>query len=170
MKPEMFRKIAGFPLYEISNYGELRSWNTARRKSKHPFYMKLTKNKTGYLFGSPRSNSKKRKSSISRLVLEAFFGPCPEDMECCHNNGIRDDNRLENLRWDTRKNNNADKIKHGTKLCGETAYNAKLKNIETIEIRRLASKKVSRIMLGKMFKVSTKTIYCIVTRKTWKHI
>ena len=50
---------------------------------------------------------------IHRLVLEAFVGPCPEGMETCHNNGVRTDNRLENLRWDTSSANNDDIVKHG---------------------------------------------------------
>jgi hypothetical protein len=39
------------------------------------------------------------------MVLFAFVGPCPEGMECCHENDVRDDNRIENLRWDTHANN-----------------------------------------------------------------
>lgn len=45
---------------------------------------------------------------VHRAMLEAFVGPCPEGMECCHNNGNGLDNRLENLRWDTREENIAD--------------------------------------------------------------
>jgi hypothetical protein len=51
---------------------------------------------------------------VHRLVLEAFVGPCPAGMEACHNNGVRTDNRLENLRWDTRSANCRDRIRHGT--------------------------------------------------------
>jgi hypothetical protein len=43
-----------------------------------------------------------------------FVGPAPEGMEGCHYNGDPTDNRLENLRWDTRKANVADAIRHGT--------------------------------------------------------
>ncbi len=49
-----------------------------------------------------------------RAVLLAFVGPCPEGMEACHNNGDPLDNRVENLRWDTRSNNTLDKVAHGT--------------------------------------------------------
>lgn len=48
-----------------------------------------------------------------RAVLLAFIGPCLDGMECCHNNGDPLDNRLENLRWDTRQANTIDKINHG---------------------------------------------------------
>lgn len=49
-----------------------------------------------------------------RAVLEAFVGPCPSGMEACHNNGDPSDNRLVNLRWDTRSNNTLDAVRHGT--------------------------------------------------------
>ncbi len=39
--------------------------------------------------------------SVHRLVLETFVGPCPEGKTCDHKNRVRDDNRIENLRWAT---------------------------------------------------------------------
>lgn len=50
------------------------------------------------------------------LVLEAFVGFCPAGMEACHHNDIGTDNRLPNLRWDTRSSNIRDRIrlKEGT--------------------------------------------------------
>ncbi|AEK09646.1 HNH endonuclease [Mycobacterium phage Mozy] len=56
----------------------------------------------------------RRKSLVHVLVLEAFVGPRPEGMNACHNNGIPNDNRVENLRWDTPSENNRDLIRHGT--------------------------------------------------------
>ena len=50
---------------------------------------------------------------VHRLVLTAFRGPCPEGLVGCHNNDVRTDNRLENLRWDTSSANVADSIVNG---------------------------------------------------------
>ena len=36
-----------------------------------------------------------------------------------HINGINNDNRIENLRWDTHANNNADRKRHGTYATGK---------------------------------------------------
>lgn len=51
---------------------------------------------------------------VHHLVLEAFTGPQPEGMECCHNNGNPADNTVENLRWDTASSNGYDRVRHGT--------------------------------------------------------
>ena len=59
--------------------------------------------------GDGRQHTKK----VHRLVLEAFVGPCPDGMECCHANGDPADNRLANLRWDTPASNTQDRIRHG---------------------------------------------------------
>ena len=50
---------------------------------------------------------------VHRLVLETFVGPCPAEMEALHANDIRDDNRLENLRWGTRSENLHDMVRNG---------------------------------------------------------
>lgn len=50
---------------------------------------------------------------IACLVLEAFIGPCPEGMECCHNDDDRANNQLSNLRWDTHTNNVKDGYRNG---------------------------------------------------------
>ena len=47
------------------------------------------------------------------LVLEAFIGLRPKNMECCHNDGNPQNNDLTNLRWDTKLSNAKDRIKHG---------------------------------------------------------
>lgn len=50
---------------------------------------------------------------VHRLVLAAFRGPCPDGLVACHNNDVRTDNRLENLRWDTSSANVDDSIING---------------------------------------------------------
>jgi hypothetical protein len=49
---------------------------------------------------------------VHRLVLLAFVGQPGFGQECLHGNGIPYDNRLENLRWGTRKENKNDERKH----------------------------------------------------------
>jgi hypothetical protein len=69
---------------------------------------------TGYLAVGLHRDGRRAVRKIHRLVLEAFVGPCPEGMEACHNDGDGLNNRLENLRWDTRSGNMRDRVLHGT--------------------------------------------------------
>jgi hypothetical protein len=114
---EQWRPVVGYEgLYEVSDQGHVRSLeriitrNDPRRglvRQRFPGRI-LTpqKYRGGYLkvaLSAAASNEK-----VHRLVLEAFVGPCPPGMECCHYNDIPDDNRLSNLRWDTRSANRYD--------------------------------------------------------------
>lgn len=107
---------------------------------------------------------------VHRLVLEAFIGPCPEGCECCHSNGNRADNRLENLRWDTRAANNHDKAIHGVHK-GERNTKAVLTEAEALELidcyrRGMRGWK----KLGQRFGVSTSTAFDVVNGNSWPHL
>jgi len=73
--------------------------------------------------------------AVHRLVAKAFYGEPPEGCVVCHNNGVKTDNRPENLRWDTPKSNNEDRRKHKTMPVGERHGMAKLKQADIDSIR-----------------------------------
>lgn len=66
---------------------------------------KLTQSKDGYLVCGV-IKPKRKTIRVHRMVYETFVGEIPEDMVIDHINTIRDDNRLENLRVTTQKENN----------------------------------------------------------------
>ena len=111
---------------------------------------------------------------VHRLVLEAFIGPCPDGMECCHNDGDPGNNRLDNLRWDTHSANSLDAVRHGTHpgFCnkGEKHPKAKLTESDVLRIRSLAKEGVRNIDLAKGYGVGPGAISLIVLRKRWKHL
>lgn len=115
-------------------------------------------------------NGKRRRALVHRLVLEAFVGPCPRGMEACHENGIRDDNRLSNLRWDTRKNNFADRDRHGTTARGTRHGMVKLSEADVLEIRKRRAAGARTKDLGKQFGVRHSTISSIALGRTWSHV
>ncbi len=51
---------------------------------------------------------------VHKLILLTFVGPPPVGMVCCHGDGKPWHNCLANIRWDTHKANEADKLLHGT--------------------------------------------------------
>jgi len=62
------------------------------------------------LFGGPS----RQRCQVHRLVMLAFIGPCPEGLECCHNDGHPGNNALSNLRYDTKSANARDRRRHGS--------------------------------------------------------
>ena len=94
-----FTKIDGFP-YVIHPCGTvLRIWNGYTKK------MKPRKRPDGYMQVGLCKNGKKKMFRVHRLLATAFI-PNPENKtHVDHINGIRDDNRLENLRWATHSEN-----------------------------------------------------------------
>ena len=106
---------------------------------------------------------------VHRLVLEAFLGPCPPGLICCHNDGDPANNRLSNLRWDTYKSNSEDMLRHGTRRMGSAA-GSKLDEEAVLGIRRLKAGGVRMDELAARYGVSRPNIEAIVYRRSWKHL
>ena len=167
----------GFPGYRVGSDGSVWSlWKkTSYRKTGIASVigtewkkMKLMiQDPSGYfivtLLGKPRR--------VHRLVLRAFVGEPPPGMECCHEDGNRTNPALSNLRWDTRKNNNADRLRHGTSPRGTNSPNAKLTESEVRAI--FAEYSAGGIFLKDLaakYHVSTPLIGQIVTGRAWKYL
>lgn len=105
---------------------------------------------------------------VPQLVLEAFVGPRPEGMQCCHNDGNRKNNRLDNLRWDTTEANYKDAAKHGS-MKGESNGNRKLSIEQVRAIRAALAAGGTHRGLGRQYGVTGTTIKSIATGKLWGH-
>ncbi len=119
---ELWRDIPGYKgFYRVSDRGRVISLDRVIIRNGSLAHLRPKFLKLGHLPKSGRpyvflcKGGEKNLRLIHRLVLEAFVGPRPEGMECCHFPD-RDphNNRLENLRWDTPRANRADSEKHGT--------------------------------------------------------
>lgn len=133
---EIWKQIPGYGgFYEASNLGNIRVKDRQVEKFcglhnrivKQFYKGRLLKPSNSDKYGHQSVHigyEKKRVTvAVHKLVLLAFVGPCPNGMECCHKNGIASDNRIENLRWDTHKNNNADRKLHGNYKTGKEHHN-----------------------------------------------
>ena len=118
----------------------------------------------GYIYVNLCDGKKARKLAVHRLVLIAFIGKPDIHQQACHNNGIRTDCRLQNLRWDTVKNNAQDRITHGTQLKGEASGVAKLTLFQVNAIRESAQ---NSKVLGRMYGVASSTVRAVRIGQNW---
>lgn len=112
----------------------------------------------------------RKQHKVHRLVLEAFVGPCPEGMMCCHNNGINSDNRLENLRWDTGTNNQADRLAHGTHNRGERCGTSKLTKLQVVEIVRRYNAGERAADIATEFGIHTLHVTRLARKERWPEV
>lgn len=148
-------------IYEISNLGNVR--NIVSGKMKKP-----TKNKRENRFYVMLWKKGKYKLwKVHRLVLFAFRGPPPIGHEGCHNDGNAENNRLENLRWDTPSANQRDRVIHGTSNRGEQCAAAKLTSEQVLAIR--ADTRLQRI-IAIDYGVRENTISRIKSKQRWAHL
>jgi hypothetical protein len=100
---EEWKQINDFPNYYISSLGNVRNDKN--------LIMKLTPMKIGYLQINLYENGK-RKLFYHHQLIGLHFIPNPENFKHIdHINGIKNDNRLENLRWVLRSQNERNKKK-----------------------------------------------------------
>ena len=98
MEEEVWKPIKDYEgLYEVSNLGRVKTLNyrgTGKGK-----ILKNIECSNGYLTIGLTKNGKRKLFTVHRLVAEAFI-PNTEGKPCIdHINTIKNDNRVENLRW-----------------------------------------------------------------------
>ena len=95
--------------------------------------------------------------------------PPTEKHEAAHScgNGHHGCLNPTHLRWSTRKENEMDKVMHGTLCRGSDINTSKLSCADVLDIRESAS---SGVVLAKRYGVSTAAISAVRTRKTWRHV
>lgn len=163
---EQWRPVRGYEgFYEVSDFGRIRS---SARQGTDGRVLRLKESRPcGYqrirLYRDGRGEAKK----VHRLVLEAFVGPCPTGMEACHNDGRRNNNRLTNLRWGTRKENCADARQHGTVARHERNGQAKLTIEKVGLIREMRQQGRSYQSIARAFGVSRDTARSAAVGDTW---
>ncbi len=165
---EVWLPIAGFEgFYRISNLGRVESMCRGRPRILKPF-----RDNYGYeLIGLLSGTVKRPSSKVHSLVAEAFLGKRPPGFQVNHKNGVKTDNRLENLEYVTPQQNVAHAIAAGLINCrGENGSAAKLNESQVIEIRRLRANGESSESVAKKFNVASAHVRRITRRKCWGHI
>ena len=148
------KTIERLPGYEFGDDGSI--WSSLTNRQLRPERVR-----GGYL--RVQLGRKERHHYVHRLILEAFAGPPPKGCEACHNNGDRTDNRIENLRWDTRQSNADDRRRHGTLRTGTASHLARLNAEQVRSIRnRRATTSLTYSQIATEFNVSRSTVCNVV--------
>jgi hypothetical protein len=157
-------EIARFPKYEFHAAGFVVSM-----QKRNAIQMKPIKMGAYSGLQLKRADGVIEKIYLHRAICEAFHGPCPDGQVCRHLDGNRKNNAAENLAWGTPKQNNADKIAHGTTTAGERNPMSKLNHSDVLEMRRLRNGSgASFAAIASDFGVSTMTAHRAITGKSWR--
>jgi hypothetical protein len=164
----VFKDIPGHPGYRAGSDGTIWTEWSLGNKPRRTGVWKLLKGGRQH-HGHLQYDLKGKRRYGHRLVLEAFVGSCPPGMQCCHENDIPDDNRIENLRWGTPKSNGEDRVRNGRMPRGEKHGRAKLTEGEVREILALRGKLLQK-EIAERFGVGRWVIQYILSGRSWNHV
>lgn len=154
--------------YEAANDGNVRRVGRAtgaqagriKRPTPHP---------CGYLSIILCKKQKDATFLVHRVIAETFLGPIPAGYEVNHKNGIKTDNRVENLEYVTSKQNKAHAREIGlADQRGEANPQSLLTREQVVQIRAEYQPKVCGYKrLGKRYGVHWGTVRNVIKGYTW---
>lgn len=105
-------------MYQVSNFGRIKSLKREITQTNGFKYtikekeLKQSKNNNGYM-AITLNNFDKKRFSVHRLVGESFIDNPENKEQINHINGVKTDNRVENLEWVTKSENQIHAYKTG---------------------------------------------------------
>jgi len=162
---EIWKDIPNYEgLYQMSNLGRVKSLKFGKEK-----IIKPQENSRGYIQVGLCKEGERKFFKVHRLVMLLFVGA--SDLQVNHINGIKTDNRLENLEYCTGSQNMKHAFNTGLKIPakGEKHGNAKLTAIEVKKIK-YEHKNMMQKDIAKIYGISPPLVSIIRSGKVWQHI
>lgn len=178
IEEEIWKDIDGYPGYEVSNMGRVKSLVKAYRREDK--ILSGTPNTTGYVLVQLYPEPCKRKSLLVHRLVMITFQPNPmmDELHVNHKDLNTSNNKMSNLEWVTEEENSkhywrtADISERLPTPSGEDHHLAVLTDKEVLEIRTLYSEGnyISKRSLARHYGVSEGTLRQILKGDTWKHL
>lgn len=170
---EEWRPVVGYEgWYEVSNLGRVKRIGAGRGAVPGRTYRGHVGG-WGYRIIRLNQDSHGQRFPVHTLVAEAFLGSRPEGHEINHRDGNKANNRVANLEWVTRSQNNRHAIRTGLRpalACKGIQHGmAKLSEPQVHEIRRLRHR-ITQRAIADHFHISKDMVWRIQNRWNWQHI
>ena len=149
--------------YRVGSDGSVWSRKRGRWKRRTPVLV------NGYLRVVIYIAGKQHREFAHRMVARVFLGPCPPGEQVCHYDGNRRNCSLSNLRYATPKENQADKIRHGTIPRGERHHQAKITESAVMDIRKSRGRE-TQASIARRHGLSQCVVCNIQIGKLWAHV
>lgn len=170
MEKEIWKDIPGYEgYYQVSSFGRIKSLERLivykdGRKRIYPSVIIKDRNKDGFArIITLKKDNKGKTFTVNHLVMLSFVGEPPEGYEICHNDGNHKNNRLDNLRYDTRSENRIDNYRYGRR-----ASKGKLSIEEVLQIRnKYKNENITHKELSNIYKVNKSCIGKIIRKENF---
>ena len=155
--------IKDYPNYEVSSIGKIKSMNYNKERILIPQDM------NGYHRVGLSKEGVVTLFLIHRLVAINFINNPNNYNFVNHKNGVKSDNRIDNLEWCTATENLNHALDNDLRVMpnGEKHHKSKLTELQVLEIRNSS---LSQKALTMLYNVKQPLISAIINRKKWKHI
>lgn len=129
MLTEEWRPVVGWlGIYEVSSLGRVRRCPGNRCHGNRLLKASI-KSRTGYPGVTLHARGRKMDALVHRLVAAAFIQQPADKTQVNHINGVKEDNRVENLEWCTSQENNIHAMRTGLRrVYGEDNCRAVFSN------------------------------------------
>lgn len=170
MTREIWKAIPDWPEYKVSNHARVKRVVPSKKNYWNNHILSPGRaGPMGYKYVHLHRDRKQYTHYIHALMLQAFRGPRPSpEYDASHEDGDHLNNVLSNLKWRTKKENNALKMKHGTHPFGSKHVNSKLTKRQVHKIRALHGKMTQR-EIGKIFDLDQAYVSLVQLRKRRKY-
>jgi hypothetical protein len=167
MEQEQWKQIEDFPVYEISNLGNV------RKSLKGGSYKPIVSNPAPYyLMFSTWINGILQRRYVHREVLKAFSpSEDPTLTHVCFKNGDHTDTRLENLYWSSQARRMVRRFHENGYERGEDHFAAKLTEQDVRDIRQAWQEGTSsQSAMARKYGMHPSTINNIIAGRYWSHL